>query len=59
MGEIIFERLLQWYTDDETTAKLTGMLLEMNINEVKKLTQNDELLKSKANEAYKALTEER
>jgi hypothetical protein len=56
LGEQIFECILQWYPDEETTAKLTGMLLEMNVEEIEKLTQDNELLKCKANEAYTALT---
>ncbi|CAB4002322.1 Embryonic polyadenylate-binding A [Paramuricea clavata] len=59
LGEKIFERILQWYMDEETTAKLTGMLLEMNIDEITKLTQEDELLKCKADEAFRALTIQR
>ena len=56
LGEQIFECILQWYPDEETTAKLTGMLLEMNVKEIEKLTQDNELLKCKATEAYTALT---
>ena len=55
LGDKIFERILQWYPDEKTTAKLTGMLLEMNINEIQKLMQEDELLKCKADEAYRVL----
>ena len=55
MGEQIFEKILQWYPDEEIAAKLTGMLLEMNIEEIKKLTQENELLRCKASEAYQAL----
>ena len=32
------------------------MLLEMNLEDIEKLTQNEELLKCKADEAYKVLT---
>lgn len=55
MGDKIFESILQWYPDEETAAKLTGMLLEINSNEIKKLTQEDKLLKCKADEAYRAI----
>ena len=55
LGDKIFQSILQWYPDEETTAKLTGMLLEMNIKEIQKLAQEDELLKCKADEAYRVL----
>ena len=55
LGEQVFEHMLQWYPDEEIAAKLTGMLLEMNIEEIKKLTQENELLRCKAKEAYQAL----
>ena len=55
LGDQIFEHILQWYPDEEIAAKLTGMLLEMNIEEIKKLTQENELLQCKANEAYQVL----
>ncbi|XP_028395402.1 uncharacterized protein LOC114519462 [Dendronephthya gigantea] len=55
MGDKIFDRIQQWYPDDEMAAKLTGMLLEINSDEIKKLTQEDKLLKSKVDEAYHAM----
>ena len=58
-GDKIFERVLQWYPDEDTTAKVTGMLLEMSIEDIKKMLNEDELLKSKADEAHKALTIQR
>lgn len=55
LGERIYETISKWYSDDEQAAKLTGMILEMNNNEIVELTQEEELLKNIVNKAEQAL----
>lgn len=56
LGEKLFERILEWYVDEDTAAKLTGMLLEMNIDDIHQLIKDNDFLKLKTKEAYDVLS---
>ncbi|XP_046855184.1 polyadenylate-binding protein-like [Xenia sp. Carnegie-2017] len=56
LGEKLFERILEWYVEEDTAAKLTGMLLEMNNDDIHQLIKDNDFLKLKTKEAYDVLS---
>ncbi|CAL4089086.1 unnamed protein product, partial [Meganyctiphanes norvegica] len=54
IGEVIYEKLSIDHTTEET-SKLTGMLLQMEYQDLVKVIANPELLKMKASQALSAL----
>ncbi|XP_071948281.1 uncharacterized protein [Antedon mediterranea] len=53
IGEELFDKVVEIYPD--LAAKITGMLLEMNVESLKVLLTCPQLLKEKVDMAYKAL----
>lgn len=53
LGNIVFSHVVLWYP--KLADKITGMLLEMNIEELESVINNSDLLKSRADKAYLVL----
>ncbi|CAE1304885.1 unnamed protein product [Acanthosepion pharaonis] len=53
LGNIVFSQVVLWYP--KLADKITGMLLEMNIEELESVINNSDLLKSRADKAYLVL----
>ncbi|KAJ9584528.1 hypothetical protein L9F63_021138 [Diploptera punctata] len=47
LGEVVYKSVLQHHPDPKLAAQLTGMLLELDFNQLQNLTQNSEQLKAK------------
>ena len=54
---MIFAKVSTWYggQDEEQTAKITGMILEMDKNDIMNVVNDDNLLKNKVDEARSVL----
>jgi hypothetical protein len=56
IGETIYVKIYE--NDEEKAGKITGMLLEIGVEELIVLLESDELLKEKIEEAYQVLRED-